>query len=143
MNCHNKPFNAKLRFSAEVHDDQLWCNGLRLTLEYGMRLDGATKERLAEWLFPGAWYRDVSAVLNRLRVGTCSECGKRFLAHWQAKTCSAACARARVLSQREPPQPRELRTHCAICSTAITAQRSSKTYCSARCRQAGYRKWIA
>lgn len=146
MNCHTKEQNATLPFRhyCDTRDGGLWMQATRIECDgcdaYGFKLTQDTKDRLAEST------RLRERALNRLRVHHCSECKSRFIAHWQARACSDTCAELRTARlAREAQQSRHwnplLRKECAICRAPIQAKRASKMYCSAKCRQAGHRKW--
>jgi hypothetical protein len=87
--------------------------------------------------------RSFSSPLGNLR--TCRHCRCTFLGQPNTAYCTEVCvqqaANARQNEQRGTARQkaREGR-HCLGCHEPLTAQRSTKRYCSARCRVAAHRR---
>jgi predicted nucleic acid-binding Zn ribbon protein len=80
----------------------------------------------------------------RYRLRKCN-CERYFLTfHHSRQFCSEKCAKAKA-SQRQKlyreAKSLRLRTTCIMCSAPIQGVRSSKQFCSAKCRQRACRRW--
>ena len=77
----------------------------------------------------------------------CRQCARYILRRsHSARYCSRKCASIHAAdsqsSRRAAKQPRRLQATCDICRCVLESQRASKKYCSDRCRQAAWRKWL-
>ncbi len=77
----------------------------------------------------------------------CRQCSRYVLRRsHSARHCSRKCASIHAAesqsSRRATKQPRRLQATCDICRGALESQRASKKYCSDKCRQAAWRKWL-
>jgi hypothetical protein len=87
---------------------------------------------------------------SNLRLHRCRQCGAGFIAHAAARLCSADCRKlagktsalkARATRTETRQRRREsLAVICRQCGVPIEgASRSTRAYCSEKCRQAAYR----
>lgn len=76
--------------------------------------------------------------------GHCRTCSQAFVGAYGTKHCSARCAREHrrkaqrewIAQKRGSPDPKP----CAHCGSEFTPQRSTASFCSARCRVAASRR---
>lgn len=76
----------------------------------------------------------------------CGICGKYFLGNFSGLYCSENCKRKAKqinnanLRKRKTAEKIAKNPPCIVCGEPLSSKRSTKKYCSNRCRQAFYRK---
>lgn len=85
-----------------------------------------------------------------VRLHRCKECDEPFTGYFRAQLCSDGCraiARKKADTRKNQRRAalkraewREMR--CLICRLPLAAQRSTRLYCSIRCRQKAYRNRV-
>jgi HNH endonuclease len=65
----------------------------------------------------------------------CSECGRWFVAHWHAKTCSDECQQQRYQRQIRESNAKRYKppVRCVECGTVSVRGSGRRRYCSAKC----------
>jgi hypothetical protein len=96
--------------------------------------------------------RESLGLCNHAKLHCCGVCGRRFVARWATRRCSAECRKpvAAASLEKHRTKYKGLRERypdrrafvCAHCGQADDGRRSSRKYCSAACRQAAYRSRI-
>lgn len=89
--------------------------------------------------------------VHHLRIHACRCCAGRYVAHWNAVFCSDACRRQSrqpantAAKQRRRERSREYRLRhevaefCLHCEGRLSAQRTTRKFCSDKCRKAAGR----
>jgi len=110
------------------------------------------------WLEPTPYKRQYLNV-RHLRLKTCRRCRLQFIGHWRAAVCSSGCLQAErvdyLASKRSLRQERRaaiaarnsdhlarraaLVHRCSHCQAVIEPKRSTRRFCSDRCRKAASR----
>jgi endogenous inhibitor of DNA gyrase (YacG/DUF329 family) len=143
-------------------DGRLLADGLRVTCCDGSgRLSEDTSVAFANrwpWLQPEPFKRQTLNT-RHLRLKTCRRCQQQFVGHWRSVFCSTSCTGADHLDylagrrqerkERRDAQkerrngytaPQYLFVHrCEHCRIEIHPQRSTRRFCSDRCRKAASR----
>lgn|GEM_PF-4191576 len=144
-------------FLLENRDDrELWWDDLQVAwtvhaMDGSARIDGTFRDRLLErWPQLEPDFNCDAAVkessINRLRFRQCHQCRQFFIGQFSLKTCSDTCSKAwRQVGNTQGQQKRrkrsqswreEIERHCDNCGKEIIAKRSTRRFCSDRCRKA-------
>lgn len=133
----------------ELRDGKLWGGSHEVVASPRGRIDWRLLCAISDEL-------DLSYLYgwDRLRLKVCTICGASFIGHWKAETCSQVCRRvrhetqvrqnnARISEKRKSRRESRdgLRTKCGWCGGPLTATNRRREWCSAKCRQAAWRKW--
>ena len=146
-----QPFRLKNRDDRELWWDDLQVAWTVHAMDGTAQIAGTFRDRLLErWpqLEPG-FYCDRAVQecsINRLRFRQCCQCREFFIGQFTLKTCSDACRRewrqaANTQGQRKRRQRRsewrnDAERRCLHCDKQIICQRSTRRFCSDRCRKA-------
>ena len=110
------------------------------------------------WLEPTPYKRQFLNI-RHLRLKTCRRCQQQFVGHWRAAVCSNSCSQAEYVdylatrrqlrkdrrevaaARRNEYQARRTVVvhHCEHCRAVIEQKRSTRRFCSDRCRKAASR----
>jgi hypothetical protein len=147
-----RPVRLKTRDDRELWWDDLQVAWLVHAMDGTARVSGATQDRLlARWphLEPGYFQYEAKLSLNSLRFKQCPQCREYFIGHHATRTCSDDCralwirrnntatkqkSRARSKNYRDEEQH-----DCPQCGGCFYGGRSTRRFCSDRCRKAASR----
>lgn len=120
---------------------------VHVTIDYRNKIDRRTAEDICDAV--GIPWMIWSSHLKKYWLRKCC-CGQWFIANHHCKRlCSADCA-SKAATDRQAKYRSDARLErtvkleslkCLWCKCDITGVRLSKKFCSAKCRQAGSRRW--
>jgi hypothetical protein len=156
------------RCSVEVRDGKLFAAEVPLRIavverhayerrasanrvEIGARLTEASFDAVEDALNAQAVAHGVDQPVGltpKVRLHQCASCGGPFLGEWTSRLCSTECCLNSLAETQSKQRPKRTQARaearaertCRQCGESMSAERSTRAFCSPACRRAAYRK---